>query len=122
VCEIGPEGSTLKPQRAKHNRGEGRNTMPKSIVLECPASDRSYFQQLVDEGHDLTIVEVERFEGTLQIIEVIIQLTAALSPILIAYLSLPSEEKQAKKLIIEGQRKTFENYSPEEIAAILESE
>jgi len=21
VCEIGPEGTTLKPERAKHNRG-----------------------------------------------------------------------------------------------------
>ena len=96
--------------------------MPKSIVLECPASDRDYFQQLVDEGHDLTIVEVERFEGVLEIIEVVTQLTAALSPILIAYLSRPSNEKQAKKVIIEGQRKTFENYSPEEIAAIFKSE
>jgi hypothetical protein len=22
VCEIGPEGTTLKPERAKHNRGD----------------------------------------------------------------------------------------------------
>src|SRR5512132_560868 len=31
VCEIGPEGITLKPEMAKHNRGVRRGTMPENL-------------------------------------------------------------------------------------------
>jgi hypothetical protein len=97
--------------------------LPKSIVIECPASDCSFFEDLAAKGHDVTIAEVERFDGTTnQIIEVLVEVTTALSPILIAYFSRPSKEQATKKVVVDGQRKTLENYSPEEIKAVLGSE
>jgi hypothetical protein len=109
------------------------SAVAKSIILEVPTADREYFEKLSRDGHDVTVVDVERFEGVVSVIEVLATLTGALAPILVAYLeirkggtsesdepaSTKAEPKVAKKLIVDGQRVTFENFTPEEIKSLL---
>jgi YD repeat-containing protein len=62
VCEIGPEGSTLKPQRAKHNRGGGYKRQARGYLQKSlPPLAFEYSQAVIRE--DIREIDAESLEN-----------------------------------------------------------
>jgi hypothetical protein len=86
------------------------------IFIECPRED------IADLGGiEFEIVPIKRMQGTLEVVELGVKLTVAAIPLLAAFLARKSRSPVGKRrVVIDGQRKVFENYSAEEVASILQ--
>jgi hypothetical protein len=86
------------------------------IFIECPRED---IADLI--GIEFETVPIKRMQGTLEVAELAVKLTAAALPLLAAFLARPSRSPVGKRrVVIDGQRKVFENYSAEEVVSILQ--
>ncbi len=93
-------------------------TQPNRILIECPKDDLSFFEKIKEES-DVTIISTSNFQGSLELIEVVISLTASVIPLITTFLTENSKSKSKRKVIINGEKRVFENYKAEEVAQIL---
>ncbi|MCX2429846.1 hypothetical protein [Pedobacter sp. GR22-10] len=94
--------------------------MRKKFLLEVPISDKPFLEDLQKQGHEIEIVETSNLQGINEIVEAIVKLSAALTPILALFLSKKSSSSGQKKITIDGKKKVFENYTAKEIQKLLE--
>ena len=77
-------------------------------------------------GDELEFIEIDRFEGVVDLLQVIIPLTTAtiggLAPILVSYFNTRAKERLGRKVTINKRGTHFEGLSAEEIAKLLAAE
>jgi hypothetical protein len=94
--------------------------MAATVLLEVPRGDLQYFEDLKAQGHHIEIVETDRQQGFVEYVDVLVTLTVALTPIIVAYIRRPVKSPVKTKVVIDGQRRSFENYNAEDIIKMLE--
>jgi hypothetical protein len=85
------------------------------VVIEVENSEKSFFTKLAEEGHNIEIVEAERFEGLKQVVDVIVALSPAITPLITAYFV----HRPKKRVKINGKTIDMEGYSAKEIEEVL---
>ena len=91
----------------------------KQLLIQAPVEDSEFFDQLKHQGESVELFEVKRFEGLSEIVQVGIQITTALMPLLIAYFKERTERAKGRMVIINGRKIRMSGFSEEEIRKIL---
>ena len=93
-----------------------------TVMIEAPTEDRAFFENLRDAGHDVEVVEVDRFEGLPEILQAIVIVHGSVTPILIHFLTEKRKSSTARKVIKNGRKYEVSGYSADEVKQLLESE
>ncbi len=91
------------------------------VVIEAPTADKEYFENLQRTNPGVEIVEIDRFEGLPEVIQVVVPVTASLVPVLVAYFKDKTARAKARILVKDGRKLRLPGYSAREVAAILKS-
>jgi hypothetical protein len=90
-----------------------------TVVIQAPAEDVKFFDRLKEQGAEVEVVEVDRFEGLAEIVQVVVTLTAAVTPLLIAYFKEQTATAKHRSLVKNGKKIRLNGYSAEEVNKIL---
>ncbi|MGZ9811536.1 hypothetical protein ACXN5S_13815 [Pseudoroseicyclus sp. H15] len=91
--------------------------MANQVTLEIPRED-------VDELNALnpSLISTHNIQGPMEVVDLVVTLSAAATPIIAVFLTGRSKSPTGKRrVVLDGQRRVFENYEAEEVARILES-
>jgi hypothetical protein len=94
-----------------------------SIILEFEEIDVELREALVLAfGDRLTLVEAKSFDGgTANVIQAILPVVSALTPLLVAYLARPKSPPPARRVVVtDSGEVTLEGYSTDEVERLLE--
>lgn len=89
------------------------------IIIQAPAEDKEFFEQLARQGATVEVFEPERFEGLAEIVQVAVTLSVALVRTLVPYFKEQTERAKNRLVIIDGTKIRLNGYTAEEVEAIL---
>jgi hypothetical protein len=91
--------------------------MPEELVVECPKQDISDL-----DGIEYTITPIKRMHGGSEAVELVLKIVPATIPFIAKFLTTKSKLPVGRRrVLIDGQRKVFEEYSAEEVVKILKA-
>jgi hypothetical protein len=94
------------------------------LLLEFRRDDAEIEPALLDAlGPEAEFIEIDRFEGAVDLVQVAVPLATAtigaLAPILIAYFNTRAKERLGRKVTIGPRQLHFEGLSADEIVKVL---
>ena len=92
-----------------------------TIVIQAPAEDADFFEELRRQGANVEVVEVNRFEGLSEVVQAVVTITAAVTPLLIAYFKQDTARAKSRMVIIDGKKMRLSGYSAEDVEKLLNS-
>jgi hypothetical protein len=90
-----------------------------TVLIQAPAEDAKFFDRLKDQGAEVQFFEVDRFEGLSEIVQVVVTLTAAVTPLLVAYFKEQTANAKNRMVIIDGKKIRLNGYSANEVEKLL---
>jgi hypothetical protein len=75
-----------------------------TVMIQAPAEDAAFFEELRQKGVNVEVIEVERFEGLSEVIQAVVTLTAAVTPLLIAYFKENTARAKNRMVIVDGKK------------------
>ncbi len=94
------------------------------VLFEFRADDQE-IRKALDEafGSEREVIEVDRFEGAIELMQIIVPVTAAtmtaLSTILVTYFKARAQERSHRKVIYDGRTLRTEGLSAEDVIKIV---
>jgi hypothetical protein len=94
----------------------------KTVMIQAPAEDVEYFEQLQKQGAEVEVFGVDRFEGLAEIVQVAVTLTAAITPLLVTYFKEQTARAKNRMVIIDGKKIRLNGYAAEEVEKLLNAD
>jgi hypothetical protein len=92
-----------------------------TVMIQAPAEDAAFFDELRQKGVNVEVIEVKRFEGLSEVIQAVVTLTAAVTPLLIAYFKENTSRAKNRLIIVDGKKIRLGGYSAEDVEKLLRS-
>jgi hypothetical protein len=92
-----------------------------TVMIQAPVEDADFFEKLRQQGVNVEVFEVERFEGLSEVIQAVVTITAAITPLLIAYLKEDTSRAKNRLIIVDGKKIRLSGYSAEDAEKLLKS-
>ena len=92
-----------------------------TVMIQAPAEDAAFFDELRKKGVNVEVIELERFEGLSEVIQAVVTITAAVMPLLIAYFKENTSRAKNRLIIVNGKKIRLGGYSAEDAEKLLRS-
>ena len=92
------------------------------IVIQALKEDREFFERLRSKADNVEIIEMDRFEGLSEVIQVVVSITATITPIIVAYFKEQTQRAKNRVLIKDGRKLRLQGYSADEIERLLSND
>ncbi|GAA2615783.1 hypothetical protein GCM10010304_81420 [Streptomyces roseoviolaceus] len=96
--------------------------MDRYVVVEGPIEDEAFFADLKVKDERVEVIPQDHFEGAQGVLQVVVPLSAGLTPLIVAYFRDKTARAKARVFVKDGKKVRLAGYTAAEIEQILKAD